>query len=69
MQNSILKKHREKKRLTLAEVSKELGYATPNGYWKIEQGITKLKADQLIKLIKILDIDLSELEEEIDCYV
>lgn len=69
MQNSILKKYRDKKGLTLAEVSKELGYSTANGYWKIEQGITKLKADQLIKLIKLLDINLSQLEEEIECNV
>ena len=64
-----LKSYRKKSGLTLEEVSKELGYSTPNGYWKIEKGITKLKADQLIKLIKILDISLSQIEKEIECNV
>ena len=64
-----LKSYRKKSGLTLEEVSKELGYSTSNGYWKIEKGITKLKADQLIKLIKILDISLSQIEKEIECNV
>ena len=64
-----LKSYRKKSGLTLEEVSKKLGYSTPNGYWKIEKGITKLKADQLIKLIKILDISLSQIEKEIECNV
>lgn len=42
MKLEYLKKQRLKKGMTILEVSKQLGYSTANGYWKLETGAVKL---------------------------
>lgn len=65
MNLEYLKKQRFKKGLTILEVSKQLGYSTANGYWKIETGTVKLTLETFIKLIEILEIDINTALKEI----
>lgn len=48
-----LKEIRKKNGFTLAEVSEQLDYDSPNGYWKIEKGLSKITAEQL-KFLSLL---------------
>lgn len=57
-----LRKLRQSRNMTLKDVADRLGYATANGYWKIEKGITELKVNQLFQLAKIFSINLSDFE-------
>lgn len=59
MKLEYLKKQRLKKGMTILEVSKQLGYSTANGYWKLETGAVKLTLESFIKLTKILELDIN----------
>ena len=65
MKLEYLKKQRLKKGMTLLEVSKQLGYSTANGYWKLETGAVKLTLESFIKLTKILELDINIALKEI----
>lgn len=65
MNLEYFKKQRLKKSMTILEVSKQLGYSTANGYWKIETGAVKLTLETFIKLIEILEVDINIALKEI----
>lgn len=65
MKLEYLKKQRLKKCMTILEVSKQLGYSTANGYWKLETGAVKLTLESFIKLTKILELDINIALKEI----
>lgn len=65
MKLEYLKKQRLKKGMTILEVSKQLGYSTANGYWKLETGVVKLTLESFIKLTKILELDINIALKEI----
>lgn len=48
-----LKEIRKQHGFTLAEISEQLDYDSPNGYWKIEKGLSKITAEQL-KFLSLL---------------
>ena len=41
--------------LRLIDMAEKLGYASPNGYWRLEMGLTKLRAEHLVKLARVFD--------------
>lgn len=59
MKLEYLKRQRLKKGMTILEVSKQLGYSTANGYWKLETGAVKLTLESFIKLTKIFELDIN----------
>jgi transcriptional regulator with XRE-family HTH domain len=59
MNLDYLKKQRLRKGMTILEVSKQLGYATANGYWKLETGAIILTLEAFIKLTEILELDIN----------
>lgn len=59
-----IKELREERGLSIAKISKELGYKTQQGYFYIEKGKTKLKVDHLLKLARILNVKINDLLEE-----
>lgn len=59
-----IKELRKERGLSLAKISKELGFKTQQGYFYIEKGKTKLKVDHLLKLARILDISIDDLLQE-----
>jgi transcriptional regulator with XRE-family HTH domain len=62
----LLRQKRREKEITIAEMSKHLGFKTPAGYWHIEQGHTKVSVEQLLKLSEFLGIPLGQLAKEKD---
>jgi transcriptional regulator with XRE-family HTH domain len=61
---NYLKQQRLSKGITLQQIAACLGYSTPNGFWKVEKGLTRLRADQIMKLKTALQIDLNYLIKE-----
>lgn len=56
-----IKEIREKKRLTQAFVSKELGYKSPSMLSEIESGKKGLDAEKIPLLASILNVPINEL--------
>jgi len=56
-----IKRLREEKGLSIEEISKHLGFKTYQGYYKLERGIRRIRVDHLIKLSKILNVDIKDL--------
>jgi transcriptional regulator with XRE-family HTH domain len=56
---------RRAKNLSQEQLAHYLGYKSRNSISKIERGLTELKAEDLIELAALLDIDLDELKESI----
>ncbi|WP_010631365.1 helix-turn-helix domain-containing protein [Sporolactobacillus vineae] len=50
-----------KNRMSLEEMSTRLGYDSPNGYYYLESGRSKIPADVLAKVSVILDVPIQEL--------
>lgn len=57
--HKFLKQRREELGLTCNDVAQALGYESRNGYWRIEAGLTKLTAEQLLVLANLYRADLS----------
>lgn len=55
---------RKKKGLTQMEISKALGYKGVQGYHYIEKGRSSIKADQLIVIASLLDVNVEDLYSE-----
>lgn len=58
---SKMKELRNQNGLTLLEMSKALGYESPNGYHYLEQGIRHIKADQLPMIAEKLGVEITDL--------
>lgn len=56
-----LKFLREKNGLSITEVSKYLGYKTPNGYLYLESGKCAIKAETLPLLAELFGVSINEL--------
>ena len=56
-----LKSFRQKKGFTQAEISRRMGFASPIGYLKIENGQTKVTLEHLEKLAEVFGISLATL--------
>lgn len=56
-----LKAQRIRIGLSQKQVAEALGYATANGYWKLECGVTNLRAEHLALLSDILELDLDKI--------
>jgi transcriptional regulator with XRE-family HTH domain len=54
----VIKRLRIKNNLKLIDISTLLGYKSKNGYWKIENGETKLSAQQLKILSGFYNVDM-----------
>jgi Helix-turn-helix. len=50
-----------KKRMSLEEMSLKLGYGSPNGYYYLESGRSKIPADILAQVSTILEVPIQEL--------
>ncbi|RYL93521.1 helix-turn-helix transcriptional regulator [Sporolactobacillus sp. Y61] len=61
-----LKKLRERRKrcMTLEQMSEKLGYQSPNGYFYLESGRSKITAEMLAKVATILEIPIQELFTE-----
>lgn len=61
-----IKELRKAKNLTQKDMAQLLGYKSAVGYWHIENGDRKMKAETLAKIAKILDASIEEfyLEEK-----
>ncbi|MEN2984321.1 MAG: helix-turn-helix transcriptional regulator [Dictyoglomaceae bacterium] len=55
---------RKKKGVTQRQMANLLGYKSDIAYLYLEKGIRKLKADCLIRIAKILEVDINELIQE-----
>jgi transcriptional regulator with XRE-family HTH domain len=47
--------------MSLEEMSTRLGYESPNGYYYLESGRSKMTADVLAKVSVILDVPIQDL--------
>jgi hypothetical protein len=54
-------KQLRKARMSLEEMSRLLGYQSPNGYYYLEIGRTKITAEQLALIAQILHVDIEDL--------
>jgi transcriptional regulator with XRE-family HTH domain len=54
-----LKKVR-KSQMSLEKMSKRLGYHSPNGYYYLESGRSKITAETLAKVSSILNVPIQE---------
>lgn len=52
--------------MSLEEMSSKLGYQSPNGYYYLETGRSKIKAETLAKAATILHVPIEELFLETD---
>ncbi len=50
-----LRERRCQEGLRLIDMAERLGYASPNGYWRLERGLTKLRVEHLVKLARVFD--------------
>ncbi|MFC4618369.1 helix-turn-helix domain-containing protein [Camelliibacillus cellulosilyticus] len=50
-----------KEKMSLEEMSYLLGYNSPNGYYYLERGRTKISAEKLADVARILDVGIEEL--------
>ena len=51
-----LKARRRQEGLRLEDMAEKLGYASINGYWRVERGLTKPRVEHLIKLSQIFGV-------------
>ena len=56
-----MKELRQRKHLTLMDMSEALGYESPNGYFYLEQGRIQIKANQLATIARVLEVDIQDL--------
>ena len=56
-----IKSLRKSKSITIEEMSRKLGYQSPNGYYYLETGKNKFPADSLAIVAKIINVDIREL--------
>ena len=54
-----------KEKMSLEEMAKQIGFKSPNGYYYIESGKTKVTADKLAEVADILGVEIQELFMEI----
>ena len=54
-----------KGRMSLEVMSKQLGYASPNGYYYLEVGRSKISAEMLAEVARILEVDIEALYRDI----
>lgn len=54
-------KQLRKRKMSLDEMSIRLGYSSPNGYFYLENGRTKLSANKLGEIAIILEVPIAEL--------
>ncbi|MEN3012863.1 MAG: helix-turn-helix transcriptional regulator [Dictyoglomus thermophilum] len=59
-----IKEIREEKNISISEISEKLGYRSFNGYYKLERGLRKFRADHLPILAEILGVSIEDLFEE-----
>lgn len=62
-------KQLRKNRMSLGEMSLQLGYESPNGYYYLESGRSKIPADVLAQVSVILDVPIQDLffdDEHVD---
>ena len=57
-------KRLRKGRMSLEVMSKQLGYASPNGYYYLEIGRSKISAEMLAEIAGILEVGIEELYRE-----
>ncbi len=50
-----VKERRCQEGLRLKDMAEKLGYESPNGYWRLERGLTKLRVEHLVKLARVFD--------------
>jgi len=55
-----------KAQMSLEEMSSKLGYHSPNGYYYLETGRSKITAETLAKAATILRVPIAELFTETD---
>jgi len=48
-----VKERRCQEGLRLIDMAEKLGYESPNGYWRLERGLTKLRVEHLVKLARV----------------
>ncbi|GGE48640.1 hypothetical protein GCM10011391_29340 [Pullulanibacillus camelliae] len=58
-------KRLRKERMSLEDMSKQLGYSSPNGYYYLEVGRSKISAEMLAEVAQILDVEIEDLYKEI----
>ena len=61
----IIRKARRDKELSQDQIAKYLGFSHRSNVQRLEAGILELKANHLIRLAALLDIDLNELKEQV----
>lgn len=49
---------RKNNKLKQQQVAEYLGYRSRNGYWSIEKGLTKLKAEQVCNLARLYNVSV-----------
>lgn len=54
-------KQLRKNRMSLGEMSLQLGYESPNGYYYLESGRSKIPADVLAQVSVILGVPIQDL--------
>ena len=55
LDTQYLRRRRRQEGLRLVDMAEKLGYASINGFWLLEQGITKPRVEHLVKLSKIFE--------------
>ncbi|MFC7395411.1 helix-turn-helix domain-containing protein [Scopulibacillus cellulosilyticus] len=61
---SKMKECRKATKMSLNEMSKKLGFKSPNGYYYLETGKSKISAEMLANVALILNIPIEELFTE-----
>ncbi|GGH75070.1 transcriptional regulator with XRE-family HTH domain [Pullulanibacillus pueri] len=54
-------KRLRKEKMSLEEMSKTLGFRSPNGYYYLEKGRSKISAEKLAEVAEVLEVDIQEL--------
>ncbi|WP_100487420.1 helix-turn-helix domain-containing protein [Sporolactobacillus pectinivorans] len=49
-----------KKQMSLEQMSSKLGYGSPNGYYYLETGHSKISAEMLAKVAMILKVPITD---------
>jgi len=53
LNTEYLKKRRGQERLRLVDLAEKLGYRSVNGFWRLEQGLTRPRLEHLMKLSQV----------------
>ncbi|MBM7646065.1 transcriptional regulator with XRE-family HTH domain [Scopulibacillus daqui] len=61
-----IKELRKASKLSLNDMSKQLGFKSPNGYFYLETGKTKISAEMLANIALILNVPIDDLFMEVE---